>query len=374
MFYIFKVLILVRPESFMRDTILIQGKQVALWWLIFSRCSTLISFLTHFHPRLIKFNSLEIWYSPTIVHFLSAGLLLINNTNVNFLWKQISHSIRSASHQADIFLRGLFSGSSSSSGLPRISLKKNQVKKIRGVSSPEMLCLEIKLPRLLPIIASSVQHHALLDQQRVVIGCPEEKNDNPFAPKYSGYCLFRTQISDRWLPDADFLESRCDSWSMPGLRKKATLVMRRCIQKSNRTFSGKAQARLTFKIDAIRWIAGHLWEEHNDPDPSVVKTQPGAVGRTGRAFKEGVHGKGGGADHEEDENARIRMKMRKSNRLIKLSSNFSEMIFSYLQGSWALWVQRGVMIARQSGLTRVRGREKQAFWMLHLVVSDGGKG
>ena len=143
--------------------------------------------------------------------------------------------------------------------------------------------------------------------------------------------------------------------------------MRRCIQKSNRTFSGKAQARLTFKIDAIRWIAGHLWEEHNDPDPSVVKTQPGAVGRTGRAFKEGVHGKGGGADHEEDENATTRMKMRKS-------SNFSEMIFSYLQGSWALWVQSGVMIARQSGLTRVRGREKQAFWMLHLVVSDGGKG
>ena len=65
----------------------------------------------------------------------------------------------------------------------------------------------------------------------------------------------------------------------------------------------------------------------------MVKTQPGAVGRTGRAFKEGVHGKGGGADHEEDENATTRMKMRKSNRLIKLSSNFSEMIFSYLQGS-----------------------------------------
>ena len=58
----------------------------------------------------------------------------------------------------------------------------------------------------------------------------------------------------------------------------------------------------------------------------MVKTQPGAVGRTGRAFKEGVHGKGGGADHKEDENATTRMKMRKS-------SNFSEMIFSYLQGS-----------------------------------------
>ena len=144
--------------------------------------------VTHFLP-LQHINFLFDSFSSTShkfqlsINFLSAGLLLINNnTNVNFLWKLIW----SGSHQADIFRRGLFSDSSSSSGLPRISLK-NQVKKIRGVSSPEMLCLEIKLPRLLPIIASSVQHHALLDQQRVVIGCPEEKNDNPFAPKYSGY-------------------------------------------------------------------------------------------------------------------------------------------------------------------------------------------
>ena len=32
------------------------------------------------------------------------------------------------------------------------------------------------------------------------------------------------------------------------------------------------------------------------------------------------------------------------------------------------------MIARQMGVTRVRGREKQAFWMLHLVGSNAGKG
>ena len=33
----------------------------------------------------------------------------------------------------------------------------------------------------------------------------------------------------------------------------------------------------------------------------MVKTQPGAVGRTGRAFKEGVDGKGRGADHGEQQ-------------------------------------------------------------------------
>ena len=38
--------------------------------------------------------------------------------------------------------------------------------------------------------------------------------------KFSGYFIFCTQISDRWLPGGDFLESRCESWSMPGFKKK----------------------------------------------------------------------------------------------------------------------------------------------------------
>ena len=45
----------------------------------------------------------------------------------------------------------------------------------------------------------------------------------------------------------------------------------------------------------------------------MVETQPGAVSRTGGAFKEGVDRKGWGAGHEEGENGGARMKMRKSN-------------------------------------------------------------
>ena len=66
----------------------------------------------------------------------------------------------------------------------------------------------------------------------------------------------------------------------------------------------------------------------------MVAAQPGAVGRTGRAFKEGVDGKGRGADHEEGENAsKDKDENDEKQPLVKLSSNFLEMIFSYLQGS-----------------------------------------
>ena len=95
--------------------------------------------VTHFLP-LQHINFLFDSFSSSSHKIQLAGNLVFTHncpfsfcwliTNVNFLWKQISHSIRSASHQADIFLRGLFSGSSSSSGLPRISLKKTKWKRL----------------------------------------------------------------------------------------------------------------------------------------------------------------------------------------------------------------------------------------------------
>ena len=199
MFDIFKVLILVRPEGFMRDPILIQGKQVALWWLIFSNTSRLIStsFLSYLHPRPKHFNCLWLLIFTHSCPFIFSDDFNCDQPSTKF---QPSLKTNFKPHQADIFLLGFFSSSSSSSGLRRISLKKwkyflqssSRRKRLEAaaVRSPEMLCLEIKLPRLLPIIASSVQDHALLDQQRVVIGCPEQNNDNPDGHRLQIFRIF----------------------------------------------------------------------------------------------------------------------------------------------------------------------------------------
>ena len=41
-------------------------------------------------------------------------------------------------------------------------------------------------------------------------------------------------------------------------------------------------------------------------------------------------------------------------------------VLLYLHGSCALCVQSGVRMETQTGVTRVRGREKHRGWMLHL--------
>ena len=142
-------------------------------------------------------TAFDCWYSPTVVHSFFSDDFNCDQPSTKF---QPSLKTNFKPHQADIFLLGFFSSSSSSSGLRRISLKKwkyflqssSQRKRLEAaaVRSPEMLCLEIKLPRLLPIIASSVQDHALLDQQRVVIGCPEQNNDNPDGHRLQIFRIF----------------------------------------------------------------------------------------------------------------------------------------------------------------------------------------
>ena len=173
LFYIFKVLILVRPEGFMmRDKILIQGTQVALWWLILTHSLTLIS--TSFFANSFSSTSHTnlIWW--LIFNHILSNYFVNSPKDFNFLDKLFTQIQVSPSRYFPpwlLFRLLLLIRSSAHLTAEDILVI------VASWISPEMFCLEIKLPRFLPIVASSVQHHALLDQQWVVIGVPEEKDD-----------------------------------------------------------------------------------------------------------------------------------------------------------------------------------------------------